>query len=102
MAGRRMSKRRIIRRSCEFGCMARALCPGAQYYQKSTRQTADVPSAKAEFRNRDGPVALQCIETSAVCNSKMRFGTDSVNLFGFRNRLSFREPREDARMRMAH
>jgi hypothetical protein len=34
-----------------------------------------------------GPVALKCIETSAVCNSKMPIGTDSVNPSGFRNRI---------------
>jgi hypothetical protein len=50
--------------------------------------------------SRKPPCALKCIETSAVCNSKMRFGTNSVIRSEFGTE-PVREPREDARVRMA-
>src|SRR5450631_2657901 len=89
MAGRRMLKRRIIRRSCEFGCMARVLPPrSAQFPEKrQPKSRRQVPQdAQGLSCRRKPPCALKCIETSAVCNSKMLFGTNSVNPFGIRNR----------------
>jgi hypothetical protein len=43
----------------------------------------------------------QCIETAAVCNSKMPIGTDSVNLFGIWNK-PVQEPREDEKRAWLH
>ena len=89
MAGRRMSKRRIIRRSCEFGCMARVLPPRSVQFpeKRQPKSRRQVPQdAQGLSCSRKPPCALKCIETSAVCNSKMRFGTNSVNPFGIRNR----------------
>ena len=47
MAGRRMSKRRIIRRSCEFGCMPERPIKSA-YFRKAT--------ADGNFPKCSGPV----------------------------------------------
>ena len=68
---------------------------------RKAQQTANVPGAQGLNLNCVRPVALQCIETSAVCNRKMRIGTDSVICSDFGTDSLFREPREDARMRMA-
>jgi len=78
MAGRRMSKRRIIRRSCEFGCIARTLRQERDFRKDHHcgRQLSSPPFETHKARGPDshetGPVAPMYRIISSLQQQKSR------------------------------
>src|SRR5207302_8837475 len=65
-----MSKRRMVRRSCEFACIVQQY-DGQQAYTK-------YPLCRLR-----GRVSPQCIKSTAVCDSKVRSEQSRLILSGF-------------------